>query len=99
MNHNYLNKLEYARKRSGYSQKRVAALLGVDPSMVSHLERGSVLPRLQTAFCLEALYRTPIAYLYPDLYHQVRDTMRKGESQVKRAPVHREPPDYTRAHL
>jgi DNA-binding XRE family transcriptional regulator len=96
---NHLNRLEYARKRSGYSQKRVAAMLGVDPSTISHLERGSVLPRLPTALCLEALYRTPVAYLYPDLFHEMRDHMRKGESQLKGAPVHREPPDYTRARL
>lgn len=94
---NHLNRLELARKRSGYSQKRVAALLRVDPSMISHLERGSVLPRLPTALCLEALYRTPVAYLYPELYHDLRNQLRKGESHLMGASAHRKPRDYTRA--
>jgi transcriptional regulator with XRE-family HTH domain len=99
MSHRFLNRLEYVRKRSGYSQKRVAALLGLKQAMISHLERGSELPRLPTAFSLEALYGTPIAYLYPDLYRQMRDRVREEESQLTGAAGrHRTAPDYTRAH-
>ncbi len=66
------NKLWIARKRAGYPQKVVAALLGNRClSIISEYEQGRKLPSLRTALKLELIYRTPLAELYPDLYAEL----------------------------
>lgn len=100
MNSIFNNELRHERKIHGWSRKQLASVLGCDSATLSRLERGSVLPRLPTALCLEAVYRKPVAYLYPELYHELRDQVRKGESQLKGVLARRAgPPDYAKARL
>lgn len=100
MNCNFINELRHERIMHGWSRKQLASLLGCDTTTLSRLERGSVLPRLPTALCLEALYKKPVANLYPELYHELRDHVRKGESQLRGVLAHRAgPPDYTEVRL
>ena len=60
------NNLVLYRRRMGFTQKQVARLLGhADASMVSHYEHGRALPPLAIALSLEIIYRTPVAFLFP----------------------------------
>ena len=57
-----------ARKRLGWSQKWVAALLGRrSVSVVSEYERGVKTPPLPIALKLQLIYQTPLAELFPAL--------------------------------
>ena len=74
------NELILYRKRLALSQKRVAAMLGhSDTSMLSRYESGRSLPPLLTALRLEIIYRTPVAYLYPKVYKEMREQIRQQE--------------------
>jgi DNA-binding XRE family transcriptional regulator len=53
------NKLKRYRRIAGYSQKKVARVLGLaDTSMISRWEQGAVLPSLLYTFKLSKLYHT-----------------------------------------
>src|SRR5438046_2196497 len=81
--HQKLNRLVVYRRRMGFSQKQVSKFLGhQDTSMVSRYERGFSFPPLLTAFRLEILYRVPVAFLYPSLYDELRNQLRKQESAL-----------------
>ena len=57
-----------ARKRLGWSQKWVAALLGRrSVSVVSEYERGVKTPPLPIALKLQLIYQTPLGELFPAL--------------------------------
>lgn len=45
------------------SQKEVAAVLGLSPSVISQYEAGAAVPRLETIVKLAAFYRCSIDYL------------------------------------
>lgn len=80
------NKLWIVRKRAGYLQKWVAAMLGQRaPSMVSEYERGSKLPSFETAIKLELVYQTPLAELFPDLYSELAREVE--EAKRNHAPI------------
>ena len=79
------NQLALYRRRVRFSQKQVARLLGHnDTSMISHYERGRSLPPLLTALRLEIICRTPVAYLYGDLYRKMKDEIRTKEEDLVR---------------
>lgn len=79
------NALRIARRRRGLSRKQVARLLGYkDVSTVTRLEQGTLAPSLKIVLTLEALYRTPIAFLYPELYASIRDHLRSLEAHLPR---------------
>jgi len=74
------NDLVLYRKRMGFTQKQVARLLGQrDATMISHYEHGRALPPLAMALSLEIIYRTPVAFLFPTLYDELRRQIRKQE--------------------
>jgi transcriptional regulator with XRE-family HTH domain len=74
------NKLVLYRRRMGFTQKRVARLLGHrDTSMVSHYEHGRSLPPLPVALGLEIIYRVPVAFLFPGMYENLRVQIRQME--------------------
>ena len=84
------NRLALYRKRMDLSQKQVAALLGLkNPAILSHYERGTSLPSLSRALCLEIIYRVPVAFLFPDLYEKLRSGIRdkEGRSPHRRNPI------------
>jgi DNA-binding XRE family transcriptional regulator len=67
--------LRFHRKRSGLSQKDLGNLIGhLTKHQVSKHERAEVLPSLLSALAYEAVFRVPIAALYPGIY----STMQEG---------------------
>lgn len=58
----------------GYSQKRVARLLGLrDTAILSRWENGVSVPTIENLFKLSVVYHTLTEELYKDLYLDVRD--------------------------
>ena len=75
------NNLVLYRRRMGFTQKQVARLLGQrDTSMVSHYEHGRALPPLAVALSLEIVYRVPVAFLFPNMYDELKRQIRQQES-------------------
>lgn len=67
------NDLWIARKRLGLEQKHIACLLHhKTTAQVSRYEKGTQVPSLRGLIQLEIVYRTPLKFLYPELYEQVR---------------------------
>ena len=74
------NLLLLYRKRMGFTQKRVARLLGQrDSTMLSRYERGRSQPPLDTALKLEIVLRVPVAFLYPQLHGELKRNIRQME--------------------
>ena len=74
------NNLVLYRRRMGFTQKQVAALLEqCDTSMVSHYEHGRCYPPLPVALGLEIIMRVPVAFLFPQLYDDTRQRIRQAE--------------------
>ena len=68
----------------GFSQKQVARLLGHrDASMVSHYEHSRALPPLMVALSLEIIYRTPVAFLFPAMYDELKRQIRHEEENLR----------------
>ena len=67
----------------GFTQKQVARLLGYsDTSMISHYEHGRSFPPLPIALGLEIILRVPVAFLFPGLYEELRNRIRKMENNL-----------------
>jgi transcriptional regulator with XRE-family HTH domain len=74
------NSLWAYRKKCGLSQKRVAFFVGQKTtSQLSHYEQGRKIPGLINALKLEIIYRTPVAFLFHDLYHKLKKEIRSKE--------------------
>lgn len=74
------NCLRLYRKKNGLQQKEVASLMGFKTTTsISHYERGSKFPSLRNALRLEIVYHTPVAFLFRELYEDL-----KKEIQVRR---------------
>ena len=74
------NNLALYRRRMGFTQKQVARLLGHrDATMLSHYEHGRALPPLAVALSLEIIYRTPVAFLFPGMYDELKLRIRAEE--------------------
>jgi transcriptional regulator with XRE-family HTH domain len=81
--HKTENRLASFRRRRGYSQRRVAHLLGhKSHGALSSYERGRVLPTLTTALKLEIVLRTPVAFLFPSVYDALRNEIRTEEDRL-----------------
>ena len=82
----------------GFTQKRAAAILGyVTPTHLSEYERGQYLPSLVAALKLDILYRVPVAFLFPDLYAQLKAKLRAKEERLwaeREAYEKKKRPDY-----
>jgi len=71
-NKNANNHLFRLRRIRGYSQKRLASLLGLRSSKaISDYERGRRLPPLLTAMSMEIVLGTKLSEIYADLYHEL----------------------------
>ena len=78
-----INRLMLYRKRMKLTQKQVAMILGLkNAALLSHYEGGTSQPPLRRALALEIVYRVPVAFLFPELYEEIRTDIRKKESQV-----------------
>jgi transcriptional regulator with XRE-family HTH domain len=77
------NSLWEARQRMGFSQKRVARALGLKKtSVLSRYEHGARIPGLINALRLEIVYRMPVAFLFRDLYKEIKEDIRKREERM-----------------
>jgi transcriptional regulator with XRE-family HTH domain len=77
------NNLILYRRRMGFTQKHVADLLGHrGASMVSHYEHGRALPPLVVALSLEVIYRSPVAFLFPAIYDELKRRIRDDEDKL-----------------
>ena len=50
---------------------------------LSRYEHGKKLPGLINALKLEIIYRTPVAFLFGDLYERLKKEIRKREEKLK----------------
>ncbi len=73
------------RKKMGLSQKRVAYFLGLNGTNdLSRWEHGVKAPNLVNVLKLEIVYRTPVAFLFGDLYKKLKKEIRGREEQLKK---------------
>lgn len=84
------NRLWKYRKRMGFTQRQVAEIIGYHSSAdLSHYEHGRKLPSLVTALKLELVYRVPVAFLFPEVYHTLKQQLRDREERLlTRQPRH-----------
>jgi len=67
----------------GYGQSTVAHLLGhKSHASLSLYEHGHTLPTLTIALRLEVILRTPIAFLFPGLYDDLKKEIRAEEERL-----------------
>lgn len=77
------NLLAKYRRRTGYTQKRVAHLIGhKSHGALSSYECGRILPTLTTALKLEIILRTPVAFLFPGIYDSLKKEIRAEEDRL-----------------
>lgn len=66
------NKLKMFRRCSGYSQKKVAQMLGLsDTSTISRWEHGIAIPNTVQVFRLAGIYHTQPNELFDELWNQI----------------------------
>ena len=66
------NKLKLFRQSNGYSQKKVARILGLaDTSILSRWEHGVAVPSLVHVFRLSRIYHTLPHELFQELWHSL----------------------------
>ena len=66
------NKLKSYRRRCGYSQKKVARILGLaDTSTLSRWEHGIAFPGIVQTFRLARIYHTEPEQLFDELWHRL----------------------------
>lgn len=65
-------------------QKEVAQILGLKngASMISHWEKGDMLPTTENVFKLAAIYRTMVDALYMDYISQLKGEILKKEESL-----------------
>ena len=84
--HQRRNHLYRLRRSRGLQQKQLAILLGYrSPSMVSQLERGECLPRLEQAMLLELALGARVQEIYVDLRQALESLILKRAANL---PVH-----------
>ena len=80
------NSLWAARMKMGFSQASVARALGLKrTSLLSRYEHGTRMPSLENALKLEIVYRTPVAFLFDDLYLDLKSRIRTKEDKLRYA--------------
>jgi transcriptional regulator with XRE-family HTH domain len=81
------NTLRLHRKTVGYTQKQVAALLGLHDSVpISLWEKGTKLPNTENLIKLSVIYRTYPNDLYDDLFYAYRQELKVKELEQFRTP-------------
>ncbi|WP_421839690.1 helix-turn-helix transcriptional regulator [Novosphingobium sp.] len=69
--------LRLARRKSGFTQRDVAQLLGTHQKLVSELERGHQLPTLQQVVTLSLIYGRSFESLFSHLMREARAQLRQ----------------------
>ena len=70
--------LRLARRKSGFTQRDIAHLLGAHQTLVSELERGRQLPTLAQIVTLSLIYGRSFESLFAELMKSARDQLRKS---------------------
>lgn len=79
----FKNRLEYFRRRMGVDTRYVGRLMGhKDSSTYRGYERGDRLPSLTNALRLGAILRTPVEFLFGELYDSLRAAIRAEEERL-----------------
>jgi len=79
--HNYLRTY---RKRAGLTQDELALLLGcTSGTKVSRYERLTREPNLETAFACQAIFGVPAHELFPSIYQNVEQIIKKRAELLK----------------
>ena len=79
------NNLWTYRKKMGFSQKKTASIMGIKRTNdLSRYEHGAKLPNLVNALKLEIIYRTPVAFLFADLYEGLKKEIRGREEKLRK---------------
>ena len=81
------------RKRAGFSQKEIAALLGSHTgSKISRYEHLKSMPNLQTAFGYEVIFHVPAHDLFAGVFYKVeKKVARRAKFLVRRMAAGGEP--------
>jgi len=70
------NFLKAHRRKSGLTQREVAAILGcADSGIISRYERSRHLPPLLVALAFEALFRAPVSKLFAGVYEGINQSV------------------------
>ena len=69
--------LRLTRRKSGFTQRDIAHLLGAHQTLVSELERGHQLPTLTQIVTLSLIYGRSFESLFAELMKSARDQLRK----------------------
>jgi transcriptional regulator with XRE-family HTH domain len=70
------NFLKAHRRKSGLTQREVAAILGcADSGIISRYERSRHLPPLLVALAFEALFRVPVSKLFAGAYESINQSV------------------------
>ena len=78
------NHLGHYRRRLHLSQEKVAALLGQKyRGLIWEYESGQILPSLQNALRLAAIYRTPVEFLFRELFLRHQEQVRELEESIE----------------
>lgn len=87
----FQNRLDYYRRRMKFLTSRVGQFLGhKDSSTYRDYERGERLPSLINAFRLSIILRTPVEFLFGELYDHLKREIRAEEerlAQPKQRPL------------
>ncbi len=77
------NTLRLHRKQMGYTQRKVAVLLGLhDTVPISLWEKGKALPSTVNLIKLSLIYRTYPNELYDDLFYSFREELKIKELET-----------------
>lgn len=77
------NTIRKHRKVNGYSQKRLAKQLGVSTALISHWERGVIMPGFVNIIKLCVLFEVSPTELYHALFDWVREHYQEQESTLE----------------
>ena len=69
--------LRLARRKSGFTQRDVAHLLGAHQTLVSELERGRQLPTLEQIVTLSLIYGRSFESLFSELMRTARERLQQ----------------------
>jgi len=76
------NRLRMHRKLMRYTQKQVAALLGLHPAQLSQWENGVKLPSTINLIKLSIIYRTLPNDLYFEYYQDLKEEIKDKEWEL-----------------
>ena len=75
------NRLKLFRLQHGLSQKQLAALTGLDRSMISVYERGRAIPPLPVAGTLQLFFGVGLAELFPQLFSRLQKELAERQQR------------------